>query len=202
METPAAKQYWRGGNMLYPLPAVLVSCGRFEGEKNILTLAWAGTVCSDPAMVSVSIRPERYSYGMIRESGEFVVNLTTCALTRAADFCGVRSGRDVDKWEACSLTPGRGKAVEAPLIRESPVNLECKVTRVLELGSHHMFLASVEGVWVEERLLDQKGRLDLEKAGLMAYSHGEYFSLGKKLGHFGYSVRRKKPEKGAPKARS
>ncbi|MBQ6323082.1 MAG: flavin reductase family protein [Lachnospiraceae bacterium] len=211
-EGTAAKQYWKGGNMLYPLPAVLVSCGRFAGENNILTLAWAGTVCSDPPMVSVSIRPERYSYGIIRESGEFVINLTTCSLARAADLCGVRSGRDINKWEACSLHPGEGKAVEAPLILESPVNLECRVSQVLELGSHHMFLAMVEGVWVDERLLDQKGRLHLEKADLMAYSHGEYISLGKKLGQFGFSVRRREKtgtvragrasEKGGRKGRS
>ena len=179
--------------MLYPLPAVMVSCGR-EGEKpNIITLAWVGTVCSDPVMVSVSIRPERYSYHIIRETGEFVINLTTKKLAYAADYCGVKSGRDVDKFADLHLTPGKaGKLKAAPLIVESPVNLECKVTEIKELGSHHMFLAKVLAVNVDESYLDEKGKFRLNDTGLLAYSHGEYFTLGEKCGSFGYSVRKKR----------
>lgn len=187
------KQQWKPGNMLYPLPAVMVSCGR-EGEKpNIITLAWVGTVCSDPVMVSVSIRPERYSYHIIRETGEFVINLTTKKLAYAADYCGVKSGRDVDKFADLHLTPGKvGKLKAAPLIVESPVNLECKVTEIKELGSHHMFLAKVLAVNVDESYLDEKGKFHLNDTGLLAYSHGEYFTLGEKCGSFGYSVRKKR----------
>ncbi|MCI8556582.1 MAG: flavin reductase family protein [Lachnospiraceae bacterium] len=187
------KQQWKPGNMLYPLPAVMVSCGR-EGEKpNIITLAWVGTVCSDPVMVSVSIRPERYSYHIIRETGEFVINLTTKKLAYAADYCGVKSGRDVYKFADLHLTPGKaGKLKAAPLIVESPVNLECKVTEIKELGSHHMFLAKVLAVNVDESYLDEKGKFHLNDTGLLAYSHGEYFTLGEKCGSFGYSVRKKR----------
>lgn len=177
--------------MLYPLPAVMVSCARPGEKPNIITVAWAGTVCSSPAMVSVSIRPERYSYDIIRETGEFVINLTTERLVRAVDFCGVRSGRDVDKFEAMHLTPGKCVHVAAPLIEESPVALECRTKQILELGSHHMFVAEVLGVSVDGRYLDEKGKFDLNRAGMMVYSHGEYFGLGKKLGSFGYSVRKK-----------
>ncbi len=187
------KQQWKPGNMLYPLPAVMVSCGR-EGEKpNIITLAWVGTVCSDPVMVSVSIRPERYSYHIIRETEEFVINLTTKKLAYATDYCGVKSGRDVDKFAELHLTPGKaGKLKAAPLIEESPVNLECKVTEIKELGSHHMFLAKVLAVNVDESYLDEKGKFRLNDTGLLAYSHGEYFTLGEKCGSFGYSVRKKR----------
>lgn len=185
------KQTWRGGNMLYPVPAVMVSCARPGEKPNIITAAWAGTVCSSPAMVSVSIRPERYSYDIIRETGEFVMNLTTRKLVRAMDWCGVRSGRDYDKFAEMHLTAQPCARVSAPLIGESPVNLECRVQQVLELGSHHMFIAGVEAVDVSEELLDEKGKLDLEKAGLIVYSHGTYHDLGKALGSFGYSVRKK-----------
>lgn len=179
--------------MLYPLPGVMVSCAR-EGEKpNIITLAWVGTICSDPAMVSISVRPDRYSYDIIRETGEFVINLTTEKLVRATDFCGVRSGRDVDKFAEMNLTPGKAKTLRlAPIIEESPVNIECRVTEVKELGSHHMFLAEVLGVTVEESFLNSKGKFELNKTGLVAYSHGEYFTLGEKRGSFGYSVRKKR----------
>ena len=211
--------------MLYPLPAVMVSCAgkdysfdravkrNIAGEynsfdasaernsfdeadersarPNIITVAWAGTVCTNPAMVSISVRPERYSYGLIRESGEFVINLTTETLVRAMDFCGVRSGRDVDKFEQLHLTQERASAVNVPLVAESPVNIECRVRQVLELGSHHMFLADVLAVDVDEQYLDTNGRFDLNRAGLAAYSHGTYFALGRELGTFGYSVRRK-----------
>lgn len=189
-----AKQVWRGGNMLYPLPAVMVSCADASGASDIVTVAWTGTICTNPPMLYVSIRPERASYQLIRESGEFVVNLTTRRLQRACDWCGVRSGRDYDKWAECGLTPAPAAKLElAPVIAESPVNIECKVTEVKELGSHHMFLASVEAVQVDESLVDTRGRLDLARAGLTAYSHGEYFELGQRLGTFGYSVRKKKP---------
>ena len=192
-----AKQVWRGGNMLYPLPAVMVSCASAAGEKNIVTVAWAGTVCTNPPMLSISLRPERHSYGLIRESGEFVVNLVTRRLARACDWCGVRSGRDFDKWAECGLTPAPAAKLElAPAIAESPVSIECRVRDVLELGSHHLFLADVAAVQVEESLLDERGRLDLGRAGLVAYSHGEYLELGRRLGSFGYSVR-KRPERQA-----
>ena len=191
-----AKQVWRGGNMLYPLPAVMVSCADASGASDIVTVAWTGTICTNPPMLYVSIRPERASYRLIRESGEFVVNLTTRRLQRACDWCGVRSGRDYDKWAECGLTPAPAARLElAPVIAESPVNIECKVTEVKELGSHHMFLASVEAVQVDESLVDARGRLDLASAGLTPYSHGEYFELGQRLGTFGYSVRKKSAAK-------
>ena len=191
-EVGMGREVWKAGNMLYPLPAVMVSCQRPEEKPNIITVAWTGTICSSPAMVSISVRPERYSYDIIRDTGEFVINLTTEKLVRATDFCGVRSGRDVDKFVQMHLTAGKSEYVTAPLIEESPVNIECRVTQVLELGSHHMFVAEVLGVDVDEAYLDEKGKFQLNKAGLMVYSHGEYFGLGKKLGKFGYSVRKKK----------
>lgn len=188
------KQVWKGGNMLYPLPAVMVSCANAAGEKDIVTVAWAGTVCTNPPMLSISLRPERHSYHIIRESGEFVVNLVTSRLQRACDWCGVRSGRDYDKWAECRLTADPAAQLElAPAIAESPVNIECRVRDVLELGSHHLFLADVVAVQVEEGLLDARGKLDLARANLTAYSHGEYFELGRRLGSFGYSVRKRKP---------
>lgn len=188
---PHTRQLWKPGNMLYPVPAVMVSCGR-QGEKaNIITVAWAGTICSDPVMVSVSIRPERYSYGIIKETGEFVVNLVNNGLVFAADYCGVKSGRDVDKFREMRLTPLPSRQIGAPGIAESPVCLECKVTQVIPLGTHDMFLAQVVGVSVDEQYMDEKGKFHLNSAGLVAYSHGEYFELGKKLGSFGYSVRKK-----------
>jgi len=186
------KVFWKPGNLLYPLPAVMISSGR-EGEKpNIFTAAWAGTTCSTPAMVSVSIRPERYSYEIIKDTGEFVINLTTEKLVRATDYCGCVSGRDVDKFQAAGLTPQPSKAVKCPGIAESPVNLECRVVSVTKLGSHDMFLAEVVGMDVDDAWLDAKGRFDLNAAKPIAYSHGEYFTLGKKIGSFGFSVRKKK----------
>lgn len=190
-----SRQSWRAGNMLYPLPAVMVSCVRPGEKPNIITVAWAGTTCSSPAMVSISVRPDRYSYDIIRETGEFVINLTTERLAHAADYCGVRSGRDVDKFKEMNLTPGQSVHVAAPFIEESPVNIECRTKQILELGSHHMFVAEVLGVNVDECYLDKNGKFNLNEAGLMVYSHGEYFGLGKKLGKFGYSVQRKKPVK-------
>lgn len=188
------KQEWKPGNMLYPLPAVMVSCQR-KGEKpNIVTVAWCGTICTNPAMVYISLRPERYSYDIIKETGVFVINLTTEKLTRAADYCGVRSGRDVDKFKEMHLTPEEGPKTGAPMIAESPVNLECQVTEIKELGSHHMILALVKAVHVDETYLDPKGKFELNRTGLMAYSHGAYLSLGKTLGTFGYSVRKPNPK--------
>ncbi len=186
-----AKQLWKPGNMLYPLPAVMVSCER-KGEKpNIITLAWAGTICSDPAMVSVSIRPERYSHDIIAESGEFAVNLVTTELLRSCDWCGVRSGRDFDKFKEMNLTPQKSEAVSAPGIAESPVNIECKVKQILELGSHDCFIAEVVNVTVDSTLMDENGRFDLGAADLIAYNHGDYFTMGEKIGKFGYSVKKK-----------
>lgn len=185
------KQIWKPGNMAYPLPAVMVSTADREGNDNIITVAWTGTVCTNPAMLYISVRPERYSYHMLRESGEFVVNLTTEKLAKATDWCGVRSGRDFDKWKEMHLTRGKAeKLTYAPIIQESPVNIECKVTEVQELGSHHMFLAKVEAVQVDESYMNETGKFELNDTQLLAYSHGEYYTLGKKLGTFGYSVRK------------
>lgn len=186
-----AKQEWKPGNMLYPLPAVMVSVADEDGHYNIITVAWAGTVCTNPPMLSISVRPERYSYHMIKETGEFVVNLTTESLAYATDYCGVRSGRDVDKFQEMKLTPEAASRVKAPLIKESPVNIECKVKQVLELGSHHMFVAEVVGVHVDEIYMNEKNKFELSKAKPMVYSHGEYYGIGKLLGTFGYSVRKK-----------
>ena len=186
------KQEWRPGNMLYPVPAVMVSCQRENEKPNIITVAWAGTICSDPVMLSISVRKERYSHRIISETKEFVVNLTTKDLCRATDYCGVRSGRDVDKFKEMNLTPQKSSKINAPAIAESPVNIECKVVNVIGLGSHDMFIAKVEAVHVDEKLLDDKGRLRLEDANLLAYSHGEYFELGEKIGKFGFSVAKKK----------
>lgn len=185
-----AKQSWKPGNMLYPVPAVLVSCRDKEGNDNVLTVAWTGTISSDPAMLSISVRKERFSYPMIKESGAFVVNLTTRDLVRATDYCGVRSGKDEDKFAATGLTKGEAEKINAPIIMESPVNIECKVTQVLELGSHDMFLAEVVNVQVSDEFMDEKGAFHINDADLLAYSHGEYYALGEKLGTFGYSVRK------------
>jgi len=190
-----AKQTWKPGNMVYPLPAVMVSVGDREGNTNILTIAWTGTICTNPAMLYISVRPERHSYKMIRESGEFVVNLTTEALAKATDYCGVRSGRDVDKWKEMKLTPVKAeKLLYAPMIEECPVNIECKVVEVKELGSHHMFLAEVLTVHVDDKYMQENGKFELNDTGLLAYSHGTYLTLGKKIGTFGYSVRKNKPK--------
>lgn len=180
--------------MLYPLPPVMVSCGTME-KSNIITAAWTGTVNSEPPMAYVSVRPERYSYAMIKDSGEFVINLTTERLARAADLCGVKSGRDVQKFRLCRLTPAPASAVSAPVIAESPVNIECRVEQRLALGSHDMFLAKVVAVNVDESLLDAKGVLHMERAGLVAYVHGRYRALGRELGKFGFSVQKKQEAK-------
>lgn len=185
------RQIWKPGNMLYPLPAVMVSAGDKAGNQNILTVAWTGTICTNPAMVYISVRPERYSYHMIQETGEFAINLTTERLAKATDYCGVRSGRDVDKWKEAKLTPLKAESLKfAPVIEECPVNIECKVTEIKELGSHHMFLAEVTAVQVDEGYMNEQNKFELNETGLLVYSHGEYLGLGKKLGTFGYSVRR------------
>lgn len=185
-----AKEIWKPGNMLYPLPVVLVSVAGRDGRYNLLTVAWAGTVCTNPPMVSISVRPERYSYPVLRETGEFVINLTTRELAYATDYCGVKSGRDVDKFRDLGLTPLPGEKVRAPLLGESPVNIECKVARMMPLGSHHMFLAEVVAVHADEKYMDERRRFHLEKAEPIVYSHGAYFVCGEQLGTFGYSVKK------------
>ncbi len=179
------KQIWKAGNMLYPLPAVLVSVTDGQGHDNIITVAWTGTVCSDPPMLSISVRPERYSHKMLLETGEFVVNLTTEKLARATDFCGVRSGRDVDKFACLGLKKEKASQVAAPLIQDSPVNIECRITERRELGSHDMFMARVLCVHAGEEYMDAGGRFDLSRARPIVYSHGSYHGLGRELGHFG-----------------
>lgn len=189
------KQLWKPGNMLYPLPVVMVSVADNQGNNNIITIGWVGTVCTNPPMVSISVRPERYSYQMLKESGEFVINLTTKDLIFAADYCGVKSGRDVDKFKELGLTPVPGTEVKAPLIAESPVNIECRVTEIKQLGSHDMFLAQVVAVHADEKYMDEKNRFHLEQSHPVVYSHGTYYECGEALGTFGYSVRKKNSRK-------
>nr|WP_167957322.1 flavin reductase family protein [Anaerosporobacter faecicola] len=184
------KEVWKAGNMLYPLPVVMVSCKR-EGEKpNIITVAWAGTVCTNPPMVSISVRPERYSYDILAETKEFVINLTTRDLARATDYCGVRSGRDVDKYKEMGLQVQESSKISAPGIKESPVNIECKLKEIIKLGSHDLFLANVEAIQVDRSLLTEKGKLELGRSNPIVYSHGEYYDLGNLIGTFGYSVKK------------
>lgn len=185
------RQYWKGANLLNPVPAVMISCSDNEGHENIMTAAWAGTICSDPVMVSVSIRKSRYSHELIVKSREFVINLTSKDLVKACDFVGIKSGRNIDKFHLkgdLHLSRIDSHMVKAPSIAESPLSLECKVKDILELGSHDMFIAEVVCTSVDERILDKNNRLDLSKADLVAYSHGEYFSLGKSLGKFSFST--------------
>ena len=186
-----SKQNWKPGNMLNPVPAVMVSLADKDGKNNIITVAWAGTICTNPPMLSISVRPERYSYNMIKNTGEFVVNLTTEELVRACDFCGVKSGRDVDKFKEMKLTPLKMEHVSAPGISESPVNIECRVVEAKELGSHTMFIAEVLGVTVDESHMDEKGKFLINEAGLVMYYQGEYFRMGDKQGKFGYSIQKK-----------
>ena len=190
-----AKQLWKPGNMIYPLPAVMVSVTDGEGHDNIITVAWTGTVCTNPAMAYISVRPSRYSYDMIRKTGEFVINLTTEKLAFATDFCGVRSGRDVDKFRKLNLTKEKAQFVSAPMIGEAPVSIECRVREVKELGSHDMFLADVLAVHADEAYMDKNNRFRLNDAGLLVYSHGEYLAGGRKVGTFGYSVKKKQQKK-------
>jgi flavin reductase (DIM6/NTAB) family NADH-FMN oxidoreductase RutF len=190
-----AKLSWKPGNMIYPLPAVMVSCRGKDGADNIITIAWTGTVCTNPPMTYISVRPERHSYKMIKETGQFVINLTTKDLVRAVDFCGVRSGRDVDKFAEMHLTKEEAAKIDAPMIGESPVNIECKVTEIKELGSHHMFLAEVVNVNVDEKFMDANGKFHLSRSNPLVYSHGGYYETGKEIGSFGYSVRKKKKKR-------
>ncbi len=194
-DTKQKREYWKPSNMLYPLPAVMVSCADEDGRANVMTAAWTGTVCSDPVMVYVSIRKERYSHDIIERTGEFVINLTTKKLVRAADYAGVRSGRNEDKFQTLHLTQAPSRLVKAPGIAESPVSLECRVEQILRLGSHDMFVARVLSTDIDLAYLDEKGKFDLDRADLAAYSHGEYWSLGELIGTFGFSVR--KPAKKA-----
>lgn len=187
------KQQWRAGTMIYPLPAVMVSCGASPEEYNIITVSWTGTVCSDPAMCYVSVRKERHSYDIIKRNMAFVINLTTEELARATDWCGVRSGRDYDKFKEMHLTPVMSDNVKAPLIAEAPVSIECRVKQIIPLGSHDMFLAEVVSVQVDEQYLDpQTGAFRLDKAKLLAYNHGHYYKIGDEMGKFGWSVQKKK----------
>ncbi len=187
-----SKIQMKPGDMLSPVPAALVSVRGKDGRSNLLTIAWAGTICSDPPMLSISVRKSRFSHPILMETREFVVNLTTADMLRAVDLCGVISGRDVDKWEKSGFHEEEASVVKAPLVKESPLSLECRVTQVLELGSHDMFLAEIVAVDAEEAFFDEKGKFDLGRTNLVAYTHGEYRVLGKLLGTFGYSVRKKK----------
>lgn len=186
------KESWKPGTMLNPLPAVIVTCG--DGNKsNLITVAWTGTLCTDPAMLYISVRPERFSYDIIKEHMEFTVNLTTANMARATDLCGVRSGRDCDKWELTGLTPYPGVEVACPAIEQSPISIECKVRQIVHLGTHDMFIADVVNVLADSKYIDaETGKFDLSKAGLLTYSHGAYYSVGEYIGHFGYSIRKKK----------
>ena len=190
-----SKEIWKAGNMIYPLPAVMVSLADKEGNSNIITIAWTGTVNTNPAMVYISVRPSRYSYSILKETKEFVINLTTKDLVYATDFCGVKSGKDIDKFEHLKLTKEKGEHVNAPLIKESPVNIECRVKDVISYGSHDMFIADVLAVHADKKYMDEKGKFDLSKSDPIVYSHGEYYSLGNKLGKFGYSIQKKKVRK-------
>ena len=186
---------WKPGNMLYPLPVVMVTVADEEGNDNIITVAWAGTVCTNPPMVSISVRPERHSYKMLCETKEFVINLTTEKLAYATDFCGVRSGRDVDKFQMTGLTREPAAHIGVPMIKESPVCIECRVREIKEYGSHSVFTADVLAVHVEKEYMNEKGKFDLAMAHPIVYSHGEYYGLGKKLGTFGYSIKKQRKKK-------
>ena len=188
------KVTWKPGTFLYPLPAVMVSCGNME-KSNIITVAWTGILNTNPAMVYISVRPTRYSYNLIKESGEFVINLTTKDLAYAADWCGVKTGAKVDKFAEMHLTKEKAKFVKCPMIKESPVSVECKVKEIKELGSHHMFVAEVLAINADEKYIDEKGAFDISKCDLIAYSNGNYYSLGKKIGRFGFSVQKNKKKK-------
>lgn len=187
-----AKEKWKAGNMIYPLPAVLVTCRSKSGEDNVFTVAWTGTVCTNPSMAYISVRPSRYSYNMIKETGEFVINLTTEEMAKATDYCGVTSGRDVDKFQRCGLHKEEADEVNVPMLVESPVNIECRVREAHEYGSHTMFVADVICVHADEKYMNESGRFELEKSNPLAYSHGTYFGLTSPKGTFGYSVKKGK----------
>ena len=183
---------FKPGNMLYPLPAVMVSVRDKEGNDNIITVAWTGTVCTNPPMVSISVRPSRFSYEMLKKTGEFVINLTTEDLAYATDYCGVRSGRDVDKFKEMNLHKQKANFVQCPMIEESPVSVECKVKEIRELGSHHMFIADVLAINADNKYIDEKGAFDISKCDLISYLNGHYYETGKQIGRFGFSVQKKK----------
>lgn len=187
-----AKVSFKPGNMLYPVPAVMVSCQGNDGKPNILTVAWTATINSDPAMISISVRKERYSYHLIKESGEFCVNLTNKELAWATDYCGVKSGKNVDKWKEAKLTPVASEVIKAPGILESPVNIECKVKEAIDLGSHTIFMGEVVAVHVDDKYMDEKGSFNFEDANPIAYCHGQYYTLGENIGKFGFSVKKNK----------
>lgn len=190
------KQDWKPGTMVYPLPAAMVSCGSTPDEYNIITISWTGTICTNPAMCYISVRPERHSYDIIKRNMEFVINITTQELAYAADWCGVKSGKNVNKFKEMKLTAGKASIVKAPIIEESPLSIECKVKEILPLGSHHMFIAEVVNVKADERYIDpETGRFELDKSGIMAYSHGFYYALTEKIGRFGWSVKKKSSKK-------
>ena len=189
-----SKVTWKPGTFLYPLPAVMVSCGDME-KSNIITVAWTGIINTDPAMVYISVRPSRYSYNLMKEKGEFVINLTTKDLAYATDWCGVKTGAKIDKFKEMKLTKEKAKFVKCPMIKESPVSVECKVKEVRDLGSHHMFVAEVLAINADEKYIDEKGAFDISKCDLIAYSNGNYYSLGKKIGRFGFSVQKNKKKK-------
>lgn len=189
-----AKITWKPGTFVYPIPAVMVSCGTME-KSNIITVAWTGIINTNPAMVYISVRPTRYSYNLIKDQKEFVINLTTKSLTRATDWCGVKSGAKVDKFKEMKLHKEKASIVKCPMIQESPVSIECKVKEIKELGSHTMFIAEVVAINVDEKYIDNKGTFDITKCDLMAYANGNYLAMGKKLGKFGFSVKKKKKNK-------
>ena len=186
-----SKLKWKPGTFVYPLPPVMVSCGDMN-NSNIITVAWTGIICTEPAMTYISIRKERYSYDIIKKNKEFVINLASCSLAKAVDTCGVKSGKNIDKFKECSLTREKSSNVLCPMIKECPVNIECRVKEIKELGSHDMFIAEILAINVDEKFLDKTGRFDMEACDLLAYSHGQYYSLGKSLGKFGFSVEKKK----------
>jgi flavin reductase (DIM6/NTAB) family NADH-FMN oxidoreductase RutF len=189
------KHDWKPGNMIYPLPAVLVTCGKTPDEYAVLTIAWVGTLCSEPPMCYIAVRPERHSFAILERNREFVINLTTEEMARATDWCGIRSGRDHDKFKEAGLTPGQTSIVQAPLIEESPLCIECRVREILPLGSHHAFISDVLNVRADDRYLHPvTGKFDLAAALPLVYSHGEYFALGRKIGKFGWSVEKKRRE--------
>lgn len=185
------RKFFKGGALIAPVPAALVTCGSEDGKRNVLTAAWTGIVNTRPPMAYVSIRPERHSHAIIMETGEFVINLTTSKMAREVDFCGMKSGSKLDKFVKCGFETVKGETVSCPVILASPLSLECRVRSFEELGSHTMFVADITGVTADERYIDSKGKINLQQAGLMAYAHGEYFALGRKLGDFGFSVRKK-----------
>ncbi len=186
-----AKQKWKGGALLAPMPPVMVSCGDME-KSNIITIAWTGIINTIPPKTYISVRPSRHSYNIIKESGEFVINLTPASLIKKADYCGIYTGAKVDKFAKCGLTKEAANEISCPLIAESPLSLECKVTEIIKIGTHDMFLADIVAVDVDEALLDKNGKLDLGRANLAAFAHGEYYELGKKIGKFGFSAVKKK----------